>query len=169
MKTRKIMASINLISVLCLCGCCAPQKEKVSNPIDQSQVDRAIVGIYSDMAIQNAIIAQHTLYPYHFVNNSANLNTIGERDLSVLIAHFLNNPGKLIVQQGAADDLLYQSRAQLVYEKLLAGGIVQEKINITDGMPGGDGMPSGSVIEILEKAKTKPDISHTYDGTRVQF
>lgn len=165
MKLQTI-GMIGLLCLICIGGCSSQEKGNPSSSIDQDQVNQAIVTTYSDLAIQNAIIAQHTLYPYHFVNNSAELNTLGQRDLSILTAHFRSNPGKLIVQ-GAPDDLLYQSRGQLVYEKLLAAGIAQEKINVTDGMPGGDGMPAGSVIEILQNAKVKPEAFGSYDETRV--
>ena len=150
---------------LSLCGCQEEQAD--TNTVDTSEVNKKIVDTYSDLAIQNAIIAQHTLYPYHFVNNGAQLNGLGERDMSVLIQHFQDNPGQLTLQQGGTESLLYQSRAQTVYEKLLAGGIPDEKIRITDGMPGGDGIASNSIIEILETEKTT-DMSQKFD-MEVQF
>ena len=169
MKMKKTFVVISLVCVIFMCGC-SPQVEKsVQNPVDKDQVNRAILDTYSDLAIQNAIIAQHTLYPYHFVNNSTELNVIGMRDLSVLIEHFQQNPGEITVQKGVVDDLLYQSRGQLVYEKLLEAGIPQDKINITDGMPGGDGMPSETVIEILKEAKETPGGYRQGEGMQVQF
>ncbi|MEN8127910.1 MAG: hypothetical protein ABFR90_08930 [Planctomycetota bacterium] len=159
MKLREIFA-ISLICAVLLCGC---QEEQVDgDTVDTSEVNRKIVDTYSDLAIQNAIISQHTLYPYHFVNNSAQLNGVGERDLSVLVQHFQENPGQLILQQGGTKSLLYQSRAQTVYEKLLAGGIPDGKIRITDGMPGGEGIASNSIIEILETEKTT-EMSQGFD------
>ena len=151
MKLKKLIAASLMCAVL-FCGC--QEQEVDKNALDTSEVNRKIVDTYSDLAIQNAIIAQHTLYPYHFVNNSAQLNGLGERDLSVLIQHFQANPGKLILRQGNTDPLLYQARAQMVYEKLLQAGISDEKINMTDGMPGGEGMASNKIIEILETEKT---------------
>ncbi|MCD6174395.1 MAG: hypothetical protein J7K65_01330, partial [Planctomycetes bacterium] len=72
------------------------------------------------------------------------------------------NPGQLILQQGGTESLLYQSRAQTVYEKLLQGGIPDEKIRIADGMPGGNGMASNAIIEILETERTT-DMSQGFD------
>ena len=164
MKLKEIFV-LSLIGAVMFCGCQEEQAD--TNTVDTSQVNRKIVDTYSDLAIQNAIIAQHTLYPYHFVNNGAQLNGLGERDLSVLIQHFQDNPGQLTLQQGGTESLLYQSRAQTVYEKLLAGGIPDEKIRITDGMPGGDGIASNSIIEILETEKTT-DMSQKFD-MEVQF
>jgi hypothetical protein len=151
MKYKKTLLAIGFIACVFLAGC---QEEQAEPTVDTTAVNRKIVDTYSDLAIQNAIIAQHTLYPYHFVNNSPQLNTLGERDLSVLIEHFKDNPGRINVQQGGIDSSLYQSRTQTVYEKMLAGGIPDTKIQIASGMPGGEGISSNAVIEILDKDKT---------------
>ena len=154
------MIVTSLICSVFLVGC---QEEQVNpNAVDSSEVNRKVVDTYSDLAIQNAIIAQHTLYPYHFVNNSAQLNALGDRDLSVLIQHFQENPGQINIPQGGTESLLYQSRAQTVYEKLLAGGIPDDKIRIAGGMPGGQGIQSNAMIEILETDKTT-DMSQGFD------
>ena len=169
MKMKETFVTISLVCGILICGC-SPQTEKpMQSAVDRDQVNRAILDTYSDLAIQNAIITQHTIYPYHFVNNSAELNVIGTRDLSVLIEHFLQNPGGIAVQKGVVDDILYQSRAQLVYEKLLEAGIPQDKINITDGMPGGDGMASGTVIEILEKTRKSGSDCEQRESIEIQF
>ena len=165
MKYQKTMLMMSLVCAIVFCGCQEQQAD--TNTLDTDAVNKKVVDTYSDLAIQNAIIAQHTLYPYHFVNNGAQLNGLGERDLSVLVQHFQDNPGQLILQQGGTESLLYQSRAQTVYEKLLAGGIPDEKIRIADGMPGGNGIASNSIIEILETEKTT-DRSQGFD-MEVQF
>ena len=151
MRLKEILA-MSVVCVVVFCGC--QQEQADTNTVDEDVINRKIVDTYSDLAIQNAIIAQHTLYPYHFVNNGAQLNGLGERDLSVLVQHFQDNPGQLTLQQGGTEERLYQSRFQTVYEKLLAGGIPDGKIKITDGMPGGNGIASNSIIEILETEKT---------------
>ena len=165
MKYRKAVLMMSLMCSVLLVGC---QEQQVdTNTVDESQVNRKIVDTYSDLMIQNAIIAQHTLYPYHFVNNSAMLNGLGERDLAALTQHFQENPGQLSIQQGKTDAILYQSRAQTVYEKLLAGGVPDSKIKIISGMPGGDGIQTNAVIEILATEKTT-DMGKGYD-MGVQF
>lgn len=155
----KTMFVVGLCCTILFTGC---QEQQAGPTVDESQVNRKIVDTYSDLMIQNAIVAQHTLYPYHFVNNSVMLNSLGERDLAVLIQHFQDNPGQLMIQQGNTDAILYQSRAQTVYEKLLAGGIPDNQIKIVSGMPGGDGMLSNAVIEILATEKTT-DMSQSFD------
>ena len=111
MKYQKTVLMIAVLFSMVWIGC---QEEQAQPTVDTSQVNRKVVDTYSDLAIQNAIIAQHTLYPYHFVSNSAQLNGLGHRDLSVLIRHFKDNSGKINVQQGDSDSMLYQSRIQTV-------------------------------------------------------
>ena len=160
MKYKKAVLTMALVCGVVLCGCQEQQAD--TRRVDESQVNRKIVDTYSDLMIQNAVIAQHTLYPYHFVNNSAMLNNLGQRDLAVLVQHFQENPGQLMIHQGKTEAILYQSRAQTVYEKLLAGGIPDGKIKIVSGMPGGDGIQSNAVIEVLQTEKTT-DMSRGYD------
>jgi hypothetical protein len=168
MKTKTTGVVLGLIGMIFSAGGCQEKSMSKSDGIDQSQINQKIVDTYSDLAIQNAIIAQHTLYPYHFVNNSNALNGVGKRDLAVLIQHFQQNPGRIDIQRGAAEEALYQARKQVVYDKLIEAGIPQDKIQLSDGLPGGDGMPSNSVIEILEKCKEKP-ADDQKSGTQIQF
>jgi hypothetical protein len=172
MKTLKAVCAVSLLWGLFLGGCCDRQTrpEATVIPIDKDAVNRAIVGVYSDQAVENAVLAQHTLYPYHFVDNSAALNPIGQRDLDILIRFYKENPGRLIVQQGDVEMPLYQARREAVYERMVQAGIPQGAIRITEGMPGGDGMSSGSVIDVLIKSREKPETSR-YEGgaARVVF
>jgi len=156
MKLRKAFAVVSLLCAVFIAACCPETNRPMTNVIDKSRVNRAIVENYFDMAIQTAVITQHTLYPYHFIKNSVDLNTLGQRDLSILIEYLKQNPGRLIVHRGEIDEMLYQSRTQMVYETLLQAGIARDHIDIRDDMPGGAGMPSTSVIEIQEAGKTKP-------------
>ena len=119
-------------------------------------LDRELVDTINDTAIQNAIISQHTLFPYHFVNNSNRLNELGEFDLNVLANHFLKNPGQLNIRRDDASEELYQARVSFVLERLKGAGIESEKITFSDGMPGGSGMPSEKILTILKREDEKP-------------
>lgn len=162
MKTTVTFIAICLACGLLNSGC--QQNQVQETGLDRDMVNKKMLEAYSDMAIQNAIIAQHTLYPYHFVNNSTDLNNVGKRDLGVLIQHFQKNPGKLIVQRGAEEEALYQARLQAVSKTLIEAGIAKDKIYIADGMPGGDGMSSAMAIEILEKSKDAPCSGQSSSG-----
>ena len=126
--------------------------------LDKRIFDRELVNTVNDTAIQYAIISQHTLFPYHFVNNSNRLNELGEFDLNVLANHFLKNPGQLNIRRDDTPEELYQARVSFVLERLENAGIESEKIAFSDGMPGGSGMPSEKILTILdlERENKKP-------------
>lgn len=123
----------------------------MEKPPDERLMNSKLVNTYNDIAIQNAIISEHTLFPYHFTRNSAELNELGEQDLAVLAAHFANNGGHLNIRQLGAPADLYKARIQVVRAQLKDAGIDMERISISDGMPGGPGMASERVSGILEQ------------------
>jgi hypothetical protein len=106
-------------------------------------------------SLNNAIVAQHTLYPYHFEAGSAELNELGVRDLDVLVAHFLKSAGDLNVRRGGAAQGLYEARLRTVLEKLAAAGVQSRSVAVKDGLPGGEGISSERVLEILKGKMSK--------------
>jgi hypothetical protein len=118
--------------------------------LDKSLINSELVNTFNDIAMQNAIISQHTLFPYHFIKNGVELNELGQRDLCILAKHFEENPGHLNVRRNRIPSDLYESRVKLVLERLKEAGIDTERIRVTDDMPGGSGMPSERILIILE-------------------
>lgn len=140
-----------LMCVICvvMAGCGGNAKETKTFELDRSRINVGLVNSYNDLAMQNAIITQHTLYPYHFVKNGAELNELGRRDLAILAGHFKENPGQLNVRyDGLAMDI-YTARVNLVLDGLKKAGVDAKRINISDGMPGGSGMTSERMLKIL--------------------
>jgi hypothetical protein len=101
--------------------------------------------------VENAIIAEHTLYPYHFVPDGDELNELGRRDFSVLARHFTEQTGSLNIRRGTTVPGLYEARVTVVIESLKEAGIDVSRVRLSDGMPGGSGMPSERVVTILQK------------------
>ncbi len=155
-----VIATLGLFCVLTL-GC---QEENMEKSRDERLMNSKLMNTYSDIAIQNAIISENTLFPYQFVKNSAELNELGQRDLAVLAAHFAKNGGHLNIRQLGTPADLYEARVGAVREELKDAGIDMERISISDGMPGGSGMPSEKVLVILEQAPQSAgtEISTTY-------
>ena len=141
-----LIAELLLICVL-ICGC---QESTQPEPIDKSAVNSELINTFNDISMKNAIVAQHTLYPYHFIQNSGQLNELGQRDLSILAAHFKDYPGQLNIRRGSTEKDLYQARVSYVLEQLTQAGVDSKRVSVADGMPGGRGMSSEQVIAILE-------------------
>jgi hypothetical protein len=136
------------LALLCVffCGCNDTPKQTVN----EGQMNAGLINAYNDTAMENAIIAQHSLYPYHFVNNSEQLNELGRRDLSILAKHFKDNPGELDINRDGISESLYKARLAYVAGQLKKDGVDISKLAISDGLPGGSGMASSDVLQIKE-------------------
>lgn len=130
-----------------LCGC----EENMA--VDRTKdLDVQLVNTINNVQVENAIIAQHTLYPYHFVADGEDLNDLGQRDFGVLAKHFKEHPGILNLRRGQAGADLYEARVAHVMSGLKKAGIETKRMSVADGMPGGPGMPSEQAVTILKES-----------------
>lgn len=141
------------ILVICLAldlltGC---SEQQAANR-DNRSLDVELVKTLNNVGIENAIITQRTLFPYHFVANAGELNELGERDLAVLAGHFAQHPGILNVQRGDVPGDLYEKRIAQVLDRMQAAGVEMSRMSVSDDMPGGSGMTSNRVVTIVERA-----------------
>src|SRR5437868_5616250 len=96
------------LSVFCLCfvalaGCEKTDPDmKPHGPLNLSHraMNEGLINQYTQDEIDNAVIRQHTLYPYHFVQQSDQLNSLGRREVYVLAWHYKNYPGPVNLRQG---------------------------------------------------------------------
>ncbi|HET6428337.1 MAG TPA: hypothetical protein VFJ30_08005 [Phycisphaerae bacterium] len=116
-------------------------------------VNRWMVQTVQDQAIQNAIVRQQTLYPYHFVINGEELTSLGEQEMRVLAAHYRTYPGQLSVRRGDESEQLYQKRVTRVLCVLQEAGVPVERVRITEDLPRGDGMSSEQVVQIMKRSE----------------
>jgi hypothetical protein len=157
------------ILVACLtCGLMVGCEQDLHKSSGGRSLDAELVNTLNNVGVENAIITQHTLYPYHFEPDGAELNGLGGRDLSVLARHFAEKSGTLNVRRGDTPVELYEARVTGVLEKLKAAGVDTSRLSISDSMPGGTGMPSERVVTILEKAATGSGMqTQASSGTRI--
>ncbi|MCE5185282.1 MAG: hypothetical protein LLF76_04055 [Planctomycetaceae bacterium] len=167
----KFTLSVLAAAMLCLLsvqGCYVEEEdEQVATSAQAPGQLPPVVDLYRDLAIQNAIISQHTIYPYHFVNNSATLNTLGQRDMAVLAAHLAQNPGQLSVRRGRTEGPLYQARVESVKARLAEGGVDNGRIRLGDGFAGGEGMDSSEIIDVL--ARSRDPLTHTGSDNQTSY
>lgn len=102
-------------------------------------------------AVERAIVVQHTLYAYHFVDGAAELNALGAKDLAVLAEHFRQHGGQLNLRRANAPAQLFDARVAAITKALTQAGVTAGRVTVADGLPGGDGMLSERVIAILAK------------------
>jgi hypothetical protein len=123
------------------------------------------VGSIRDSAINQAIVTQGTLFPYHFDPHAGTLNELGLHDLGVLAEYHKEHPGNLNLPRGLTSDDLYERRVAAVATILSKSGVSKDRITIVNALPGGEGMPSERVVVILENQLTEPN-STALDSTR---
>lgn len=149
-KNNCVMKTAFVIELALLCVFLYSCNNTHREPVNEGQMNAGLITAYNDTAMENAIITQHSLYPYHFVNNSDQLNELGRRDLSILAKHFKEYPGQLDISRDGTSESIYQARLAYVAGQLKKDGVDISKLTISDGLPGGSGMASNDVVQIKE-------------------
>lgn len=144
MKRSMISPVIVLTTLTAACSTLNPPLE------ERRAVNAWMVSSLSDTAINRAIIVQHTLYPYHFNLDGETLNDLGKHDLGILAAHYKEHPGQLNLSRGDTAEALYTARIATVIKTLADTGVEKDRITLADALPGGDGMVSERMLNILE-------------------
>ncbi|HKQ49937.1 MAG TPA: hypothetical protein VJZ71_17820 [Phycisphaerae bacterium] len=150
MKCTTFIGYAGLALAALACNSPSPSSPSTSSAPPERDINMAESKYFNDTAIQNAIIAQHTLYPYHFVTHSACLNELGEHDFNVLVDHYKTHPGPLNLRRGDAAPELHEARLQFISDRLAKAGINIGPIE--DGHPGGEGMLSEFVLMVIQKS-----------------
>ena len=145
------MRTSGVVAICLVCGLLSGCEEDKRTAADR-RFDTEMVRTLNNIGVENAIVTQHTLYPYHFAVDGEKLNDLGQRDFAVLARHFTEHPGLLNVRQGEGiSPELYKARVAHVTSRLKDAGIDPARVSISDGVPGGPGLPSERVVTILRK------------------
>ncbi|MCC6681595.1 MAG: hypothetical protein IT445_11895 [Phycisphaeraceae bacterium] len=151
---------IMLAAVSCLGACSNYPKDSDQSaewPRDRRMtMNRWMVSDLQDQHVAGAVIAQHTLYPHHFVANASALNDLGLRDAHILADRYRDHPGTLNIRRGSEGDELYGARVQAVKDLLADNGVDVSRVAIADASAGGDGLVSERVLVILDEKIGQP-------------
>ena len=161
---RVVLVMAAGLSLLATAAC---EKDAELRVQDSRELDEWSVTTGREAGVRQAIIVQHTLYDYHFVPDSADLNDLGQRDLGVLGEHFAHHPGELNVRPGSANETLYRERIETVRAELVRAGVDTARLTLADGLPGGPGLPGKRVLFILERRADQPLEDSTGYGTGI--
>lgn len=146
------MRRYGVLAVCLVCSLGVGCQENLHESQGDRNLDVELVNTLNNLGVENAVVAQHTLYPYHFVSDGEELNELGHRDLSVLARRFAKHEGTLNVRRGETAPELYEARVTYVIEELKKAGVDTGRMGIADGMAGGAGMPSERVVTIMENS-----------------
>ena len=112
-------------------------------------------------SIDSAILAQQTLYPYHFRPDGKELNDLGRSDLRVLADHYRRTPGVLNMPRRQTPEALYAARVEEVLALLDSAGVDVALMSVEDGMAGGDGSDAARVQTVLERDREGKPLTST--------
>ena len=110
---------------------------------------------FADQA-RAGVLRQRTLFDHQFLPGSAALNSLGTRDLGYLADAMRLDGGTIAVRRGQADERLYRARLESVRRALASRGIGDDRIVLSDGMPGGPGIGSDEALIIREQLRKVP-------------
>jgi hypothetical protein len=180
--TLALAAGVSLVAGLAGCASDGGEKPRAERhakdetPVttydDAREFDAAIVRAHQDDFEAAGIIRQHTIYPYHFVAESATLNELGQRDVAILASHYASlsvdhgmPPGALSVRRGDASPGLYDARVRAVTAELARGGVPNDRVRIADAVPGGDGMLPSRIKVVLQRDTDNQAFYEIHEGT----
>ena len=161
MKSRVPLYGLSLAALL-LTGCASDNKNiETATPSAEQQTaaDRWMVNSIEDSAINNGIVTQHTLFPYHFEADHDCLNELGLRDLTTLANHFRGISGQINVRRGNVPETLYRARLDSISKRLAQMGLDSSRITLADALPAGQGLTSEQVIHILQRDRKAQPLS----------
>ncbi len=159
---KHVLRAASVVATLSLAGGCAhhyEEAEKTQALTQQNEVsDINIVDAVRDSGVKAAIISQHTIFPYHFVQDQEALNELGQRDLAVLAARLRSHAGDLNIPRDGTAAALYDARVQWVMDSLHTQGVSADHVHIIDGIGGTASAPSEDVVRELRSLRVSPQM-----------
>jgi hypothetical protein len=159
----RIHALLAATVALALSAGCESSMRQADVPDDgERAANEQIVRTLFDQDVRNAIVAERTVYPYHFDPDHSSLNELGERQVEVLAPAHRGPRVRISVLRGDADAALYDARVQAVRQRLVASGRDPATLTITEDAPGGRGISSKSVVEFMQQRENGDSASGEY-------
>ncbi|MHC5211719.1 MAG: hypothetical protein ACYTG2_13450 [Planctomycetota bacterium] len=140
---RSLTLCCSLLALLA--GCNSPHSKENMHTRD----NMFVVDSFRSAQVNKAIITQRTIWAYHFLTDTAELNQLGHRDLGVLAAYYVDHAGVIRIRRAGASQALYDTRVAAVVSHLVNAGVPKDQLTVTDAPPAGSGMPSERVVTVL--------------------
>ncbi len=144
---KQFVGSVLVLCTVALTGCKYFETKYELNASERRRAaNEEMVNLPIEEQVRNAVIAQHTIFPHHFVSGTDQLNEIGRRDLLILAGHYRDYPGALGMRPEGTNCELDEARVAAVKGFLEHEGVDVAALTIGDAYPGGDGMASTRVL-----------------------
>jgi hypothetical protein len=141
--------------LLAIPGCSKPHERLNSPPQGHTEYRNQLQEPYVYMA-DNAMLADMSMSPVHFVPHQTELNSLGARRLK-RYAEILKIYGGTLRYDGTEDaKKLSEGRLAQIKHFLLAEGLDADRVEVQTGLAGGDGMNASEAILVRQETNFKP-------------
>jgi hypothetical protein len=149
MKSQIILAAVGV--ALIIAGC-----KTYTRPPEQIRSDNAnAVSTLFEAQDEQGIIAQRTIYPYHFVSGTSSLNARGVEVLDVLSGYYKEHSGILSIPRRGEEEALHLARVDGIKSFLTDRGVNTNNVYITmEALPVG-GVSSHEMRRIMESDRER--------------
>lgn len=148
---------IILVSTLLVMNA-ACDNHKTTTDLQMSRMDeskRTFASYNADM-VDNAILQDMSVADIHFIAHTGELSGVGEARLNRM-AKLLHTYGGTVRYETTLDDeVLMGQRLAHVREYLALTGCDMERVEVTDMMSGGRGLPGNEAVKKFVKGTAKP-------------
>lgn len=162
---KQFVGSVLVLCVVAMAGCkYFETKYDLTASERRRAANEEMVNVPTEEQVRNAVIAQHTIFPHHFVSGTDELNAIGRRDLLILAGHYKDHPGPVGMRPEGTCCKLDEARVAAVKGFLEHEGVDVAALTIGDAYPGGDGMASTRVLKAVS-AEEQASTTETTEGS----
>ena len=155
-QSRLLASMLALPLAIGFAGCDGDRKNRSGQPAsatalqrdELNRIDRWAVEAPLAHSVDNAVITQRILYDYLFEAGGSRLTVVGRRDALTMARHYRGSDWELSVRPGSAGPELYAARVKVVRELMQRQGVADDELAITDGTPGGAGLPASDARRI---------------------
>lgn len=150
-KVRGLVVGLVLVGLAVLIGC-GGTTSRLNAPPQGHAADVSPLREYYIAMGDNALLAEGSMSPVHFVPRTAELNTLGVRRLT-RYAEFLKIYGGTCTYDGSDEGGLRQQRLEQIESFLLACGVEEGTFVVDAGPAGGMGMAATEASEIRKETR----------------
>ena len=149
------------LTLLPLLAACMSQPKPQPNSVRvqddvQREADRKFAQEPFDDQVRQGVIRQKAIFESQFKPDTADLNSIGQRNVHILAQAMRESGGRIAVPRGSANGTLHTARLNAVRKALTDEGIARDRVEVGDGNAGGPGLSTAEALSIRASIAKKP-------------
>jgi hypothetical protein len=132
-----------------------PNSVRVQDDV-QREADRKFAKEPFDDQVRQGVIRQKAIFESQFKPDTAELTSIGQRNVHILAQAMRESGGRIAMPRGSANGTLYTARVNAVRKALAEEGIARDRVEVGDGSAGGPGLSTAEALSIRANIMKKP-------------